>query len=71
MNFIESLRLDFGMQIRGLGEIYNDKISDNLIFVRSGDSYVAGFIAEYLTDHKCNCYTSSDVLNSKFNDGGS
>jgi fructoselysine-6-P-deglycase FrlB-like protein len=65
MNSIESLRLDFNTQIRDLGKINNDKISDNLIFVGSGDSYVAGLIAEYLTHHKCSCYSPSDLLNSE------
>ena len=65
MNSIESLRLDFNTQKSELGKIDNDKISDNLIFVGSGDSYVAGLIAEYLTDHKCKCYSPSDLLNSE------
>ena len=65
MNSIESLRLDFNTQISELGKIKNDRISDSLIFVGSGDSYVAGLIAEYLTDHKCKCYSPSDLFNSK------
>ena len=64
MNSIESLRLDFKTQISELGKIENDSISDNLIFVGSGDSYVAGLIAEYLTHHKCKCYSPSDLFNS-------
>jgi fructoselysine-6-P-deglycase FrlB-like protein len=66
MNSIESLRLDFTTQLTELGKIKHDKISDNLIFVGSGDSYVAGLIAEYLTSHKCRCYSPSDLFNSKF-----
>ena len=65
MNSIESLRLDFNSQISELSKINNDKISNNLIFVGSGDSYVAGLIAEYLTDHKCKCYSPSDLFNSE------
>jgi fructoselysine-6-P-deglycase FrlB-like protein len=68
MNSIESLRLDFNAQVSELGKINNDEISDRLIFVGSGDSYVAGLIAEYLTNHKCKCYSPSDLLNSKFDD---
>ena len=49
MNLIESLRLDFDNQIIELGKINNEKISDNLIFAGSGDSYVAVLIAEYIT----------------------
>jgi fructoselysine-6-P-deglycase FrlB-like protein len=64
MNSIESLRLDFNTQISELGKIKNDRISDNLIFVGSGDSYVAGLIAEYLTQHNCKCYSPSDLFNS-------
>jgi fructoselysine-6-P-deglycase FrlB-like protein len=66
MNSIESLRLDFDTQISELGKINNDKISDNLIFVGSGDSYVAGLVAEYLTHHKCKCYSPSDLFNVQF-----
>ena len=42
MNSIESLGLDFNMQIKELGKINNDNISDDLVFVGSGDSYVVG-----------------------------
>jgi fructoselysine-6-P-deglycase FrlB-like protein len=66
MNSIESLKLDFDTQIKELNEIHNKKISDNLIFVGSGDSYVAGLIAEYLTSHKCRCYSPSNLFNSRF-----
>ena len=65
MNSIQSLRLDFNTQISELGKIKNDRISDNLIFVGSGDSYVAGLIVEYLTHHKCKCYSPSDLFNSE------
>ena len=65
MNYIESVKLDFNRQISELGKINNDKISDNLIFVGSGDSYVVGLVVEYLTDHKCKCYSPSDLLNSE------
>ncbi|HXW12229.1 MAG TPA: SIS domain-containing protein [Nitrososphaeraceae archaeon] len=68
MNSIESLRFDFNTQISELGKIKNDKISDNYIFVGSGDSYVAGLMVEYVTDHKCVCYSASDLSNSRFND---
>jgi fructoselysine-6-P-deglycase FrlB-like protein len=66
MNSIESVTLDFNTQISELGKINNDKISDDLIFVGSGDSYIAGLIVEYVTDHKCVCYSPSDLLYSKF-----
>ena len=65
MNSIESLTLDFKSQISELGKINNDKISDNLIFVGSGDSYVAGLIAEYLTHYKCKSYSPSDLFSSE------
>lgn len=68
MNSIESLRMDFRMQVKELGKINNDKISDDLIFVGSGDSYVAGLMVEYVTGHKCACYGPSDLLNSKFDE---
>jgi fructoselysine-6-P-deglycase FrlB-like protein len=66
MNSIESLKLDFDSQIRELNKIDNKKIFDECIYVGSGDSYVAGLIAEFLTNHKCRCYSPSDLSNSKF-----
>jgi fructoselysine-6-P-deglycase FrlB-like protein len=65
MNSIESLKLDFDSQIRELNKMDNEKIFDDCIYVGSGDSYVAGLIAEFLTDHKCKCYSPSDLLNSR------
>jgi fructoselysine-6-P-deglycase FrlB-like protein len=65
MNSIESLKLDFDSQIRELNKINNEKRFDDCIYVGSGDSYVAGLIAEFLTDHKCRCYSPSDLLNSR------
>ena len=69
MNSIESLRLDFNSQIGELNNIHNEKICDDCIYVGSGDSYVAGLIVEFLTSHKCRCYSPSDLFNSKFIDG--
>ena len=69
MNSIESLRLDFITQISELSNISNAKISEECGFVGSGDSYVAGLIVEYLTDHKCRCYSPSDLLTSTFKHG--
>jgi fructoselysine-6-P-deglycase FrlB-like protein len=66
MNSIDALKLDFKSQIRELGNINNKKICDNCVFVGSGDSYVAGLIAEFLTDHKCRCHSPSDLFNSNF-----
>jgi fructoselysine-6-P-deglycase FrlB-like protein len=66
MNSIESLKLDFDSQIRELNKIDNEKIFDDCIYVGSGDSYVAGLIVEYLTSHKCRCYSASDLFNSRF-----
>ena len=65
MNSIETLKLDFQSQIAELGNIDNRKISDKCVYVGSGDSYVAGLFAEYLTDHKCRCYSPSDLSDSK------
>ena len=65
MNSIESLKLDFHSQIRELNNIRNKKIFDDCIYVGSGDSYVAGLITEFLTDHKCRCYSPSDLSNSR------
>lgn len=68
MNSIESLRLDFNSQIEDLGNIQNKKMFDECIYVGSGDSFVAGLIAEYLTQ-KCKCYSPSDLLNSRLLEG--
>jgi fructoselysine-6-P-deglycase FrlB-like protein len=66
MTSIESLKLDFNSQIKQLYNIHNRKLFDDCIYVGSGDSYVAGLIAEYLTSHKCRCYSPSDLFNSRF-----
>jgi len=68
MNSIESLKSDYNSQIKELNHIHNEKLFDNCIFVGSGDSYVAGFMVEFITDHKCLCYCASDLLNSRFKD---
>lgn len=67
MNTIESLKSDFNSQRMELNHIHNEKLFDNCIFVGSGDSYVAGLMVEFITDHKCLCYSASDLLNSRFN----
>jgi fructoselysine-6-P-deglycase FrlB-like protein len=66
MNSIESLKLDFNSQIKQLYNIHKKKLFGDCIFVGSGDSYVAGLIVEYLTSHKCRCYSPSDLFNSRF-----
>jgi fructoselysine-6-P-deglycase FrlB-like protein len=68
MNSIESLKSDFNSHIKELNHIHNEKIFDNCIFVGSGDSYVAGLMVEFITDHKCLGYSASDLLNSRFSD---
>ena len=68
MNSIKSIKSAFNSQIKELNHIHNEKLFDNCIFVGSGDSYVAGLVVEFITDHKCMCYSPSDLLNSRFND---
>ena len=68
MNSIESLKLDFNSQQIELSNIHNEKMFDDCIYVGSGDSYVAGLIVEYITDHKCKCYSPSDLFNSRFDE---
>jgi fructoselysine-6-P-deglycase FrlB-like protein len=65
MNSIESLKLDFNSQIKHLSSIHNRKLFDDCIYVGSGDSYVVGLIVEFLTNHKCRCYSPSDLLNAR------
>jgi fructoselysine-6-P-deglycase FrlB-like protein len=65
MNSIEALKLEFNSQIKELNKIHNRMLFDDCIYVGSGDSYVAGLIVEYLTDHKCKCYNPSDLLNAR------
>jgi fructoselysine-6-P-deglycase FrlB-like protein len=68
MNSVEPLKSGFDSHIKELNHIRNEKIFDNCIFVGSGDSYVAGLMVEFITDHKCLCYSASDLLNSRFSD---
>lgn len=65
MNSIETLRLDFISEVKQLQNIHNRKLFDDCIFVGSGDSYVAGLIAEYLTNYRCRCLSPSDLSNSR------
>lgn len=66
MGFLESLKSDFKSQVPELGSIHNKRRFNDCIFIGLGDSYVAGLMAEYFTDHKCRCYSPSDLMNSKF-----
>ena len=66
MDSIGSLERDFNTQIDQLSKIKNDKIFEKCVFVGSGDSYVAGLIAEYLSNHRCRCYSPSDLVRSNF-----
>jgi fructoselysine-6-P-deglycase FrlB-like protein len=68
MNSIESIKSEFNSQVKQFSKIDNKKILDDCIYVGSGDSYVAGLIVEFLTDHKCRCYSPSDLLNTRFSD---
>ena len=68
MNSLESLEFDFNSQISQLSKLSNEKLFEECIFVGSGDSYVAGLIAEYLTNHKCRCYSPSDLSKSNLQD---
>jgi fructoselysine-6-P-deglycase FrlB-like protein len=65
MKSIDSLKLGIDSRIQELNKIHNKKILDDCIFVGSGDSFVAGLIVEFLTNHKCKCYSPSDLLNSR------
>ena len=69
MNSIESLSLDFNSQLKELSNIHNEKMFEECIYIGSGDSYAAGLIVEYLTHHKCRCYSPSDLFNSRFIEG--
>ena len=68
MKSIEAIKLQLDSHLRDLNEIRNSKVSDPCVFVGAGDSYAAGLIAEFLTDHRCKCYSPSDLLNSRLTD---
>ena len=53
MNSLESLEFDFNSQISQLSKLSNEKLFEECIFVGSGDSYVAGLIAEFLRSKDC------------------
>ena len=62
MDSLERLAFDFKNQISSLGRISATKESENVIYIGSGDSYVAGLIAEYFSGHTCKCYSPSDLI---------
>ncbi|HJU79956.1 MAG TPA: hypothetical protein VJ599_10385 [Nitrososphaeraceae archaeon] len=66
MDSLEKIRFDYIKQINSLTHFSGTKKSKNCIFVGSGDSYVAGLIAEYVSNHKCICYSPADLMRSKF-----
>jgi len=66
MDSLRRLKFDFKNQINELNNITIKKKFEDCIYVGSGDSYVAGLIAEYLSDHKCRCYSPSDLIRSRF-----
>ena len=65
MDSLERLAFDLKDQISGLGRITVKRESENVVYIGSGDSYVAGLIAEYFSGHKCKCYSPSDLMFSK------
>ncbi len=66
MDSLEKIKFDYTEQINSLGQISCRKESKNCIFVGSGDSFVAGLIAEYISNHKCKCYSPADLTRAKF-----
>jgi hypothetical protein len=66
MDSLKSLKSDFKSQVPELGNIQNKHRFDDCLYIGSGDSYVAGLITEFFTDHICRCYSPSDMISSKF-----
>jgi fructoselysine-6-P-deglycase FrlB-like protein len=66
MDSLEKIKFDYLEQINSLSQISCRKSSENCIFVGSGDSFVAGLIAQYMSNHRCKCYSPADLMNSKF-----
>jgi glucosamine 6-phosphate synthetase-like amidotransferase/phosphosugar isomerase protein len=66
MDSLEKIKFDYAAQINSLNQVSSRKKSKNCVFVGSGDSYVAGLIAESVSNHQCNCYSPADLMRSKF-----
>lgn len=66
MDSLEKIKFDYTEQINSLSQVSSRKKSKNCIFVGSGDSYVAGLIAESVSNHHCKCYSPADLMRSKF-----
>ena len=66
MDSLDNLKFDFKDQINALNQIPCRKKFKNCIYVGSGDSYVAGLIAEYFSSYKFRCYSPSDLMRSRF-----
>ena len=66
MDSLEKIKFDYTEQINSLSQVSSRKKSKNCIFVGSGDSYVAGLIAENVSNHHCKCYSPVDLMRSKF-----
>lgn len=65
MDTLKHLAVDYKNQISDLGRISATKESENVIYIGSGDSYVAGLIAENFSGHACKCYSPSDLIRSR------
>lgn len=63
MNSIETMALDMERQVTDLPQMAMPRhLSGPIAFVGSGDSYVAGLAAHYLSSGRTSCHYSADVI---------
>lgn len=70
MNAIEAMQVEIGYQLQDLQRQGLPRLGRNCLFVGSGDSYVAGLAAQYLSGYRAtSCYPTNIILNPSVADG--
>lgn len=62
MNAIEAMQAEIGYQLQDLQKLELSPLGKNCLFVGSGDSYVAGLAAQYVSGRRALCCYPTDVI---------
>jgi fructoselysine-6-P-deglycase FrlB-like protein len=62
VNSIEAMQTEIGYQVQDLQKLETPSLDRNCLFVGSGDSYVAGLAAQYVSGNQASCCYPIDVV---------
>lgn len=62
MNSVEAMRVEIEFQLQDLKKQKLPHVKRNCLFVGSGDSYVAGFVAQYISAGRALCCYPTDII---------